>query len=230
VKREAAQLGMTVDELARELRAEQRSVDVILMAYGNQERLAGAVDVPKQLLPVDGDETILARTLRLLANLLPCKVGICAPPAIAEHAMSEFQSTMVRNGEDPANHVLVHNMFRAAFKPSPDHAQLFLLADVVWSPADLARVLRDRHPSPIFYGRQRNAFTRKEHPELFALWATPAELEPHCDCGTLWDLQRRIGVHAPVREIHGYTDDVDTPDDVAERLPLLRGYIEQEAP
>lgn len=226
MKREAEQLGTTVDALTRELRAERAApVDVVLMAHGSQERLAGVAAGPKQLFDVAG-ETILQRTLRLLAELALCKVGICAPAELAEHAMTAFQSVAWRNAENVGARTLVGNMHGAAFKPRADHAQLFLLCDVVWDPADLAVVLRDQHPAPIFYGRHRNPYTKKEYGELFAIRATPRVLEPFADCPSLWELHARIA--APIREMHGYTDDVDTPEDFADRLPLLRAFVSNE--
>ncbi len=231
MKREADQLGMTVAELERDLRAERPRVDVVLMAYGSQERLGGVIAHPKQLLHLPGGETILERTLGLLGELALSKVAICAPPEIAEAAMAYRPNVMVRNGGggvDAENATLVGNMYASSFKPSLDHEQLFLLADVVWSRSDLERVLKDHHPAPLFFGRHENLFTAKPYGELFGVRATPRGLAPFVDCRTLWAMQSRIGVHAPVREIHGYTDDVDTPEDFAERLPLLRRFVENE--
>jgi hypothetical protein len=228
MKREAEQLGTTVDALRRELADERAGpFDVILMAHGEQSRLP-ELPHPKQLLELAAGETILSRTVQLVSDLSICKIGICAPPELVAYAQKERADIMARGVDGAGGRTLVQNMIAAAFKPAPDHVQLFLLADVVWCDADLLGVLADHHPAPIFYGRHRNAFTGKEHGELFALRASPRELEPFADCRTLWELHSRIGGHAPIRQIHGYTDDVDTPEDLAERLPVLRRYIELE--
>lgn len=231
MKREAEQLGTTVDALQRELRAERPRLDVMVMAYGKQERLSGVLDHPKHFLLLNG-EPLIARTVRLVRELADGPICLCAPMTPDFGAVAYLFKTAIGGAVLAEELGLVANMVDS--HPYDDESEdadpdvLYLLGDVVWSPEDLWIVLHDHHPSPVFYGRQENPITKKWHPEIFALRAHPSFLAPFVDCRTLWDLHSRIGATTPFRAMHGYTDDVDTPEDLAERLPLLQSFVERE--
>lgn len=234
MKREAEQLGTTVDQLKRELAAE-RPLPVVIMAYGKQERLSGVLDYPKHFLLLDDapfgtlQNTILDRTVRQLRDELGVTyLTICAPLDSPGYPKLAHNYACTIGAVDADEQGLITNMARATLAEFRKHDVLFLLGDVVWDPEDLRRVVLDRHPGPLFYGRYRNPFTQKEHGELFALKMRPRELEAFADAKTLWDLHARIGGHTPLRLMNGYTDDVDTQEDIELRLPILRRLVAEE--
>lgn len=198
--------------------------DVVVMAHGRQERLP-ELAIPKHCLSL-GVETILERTLRLVRELGAGRVGLCAPKnTVSRLPLASLRGVRWRPATDPVG-TLIESMQAAALSPVLD-AQLFLLGDVVWSRPALTRVMTVSRDAPEFFGRtDPNPFTGKMYGELFAVRVDPTELAPHLGCAMLWAL--KAALHAPMVRIVDWTDDIDTPEDLAERLPKLREFAAAE--
>jgi hypothetical protein len=186
-------------------------VHIVIMAHGRQERLPELGSLPKHQLSL-GHETILERTVRLAHEFSEGRLRRCAPA----HR---------RTLSEPPCATLIEGMRAAAFEePGP---QLFLLGDVVWSRASLERVITDKRDAPQFYGKNEpNLFTGKMYGELYAVRVDPAELLPHLGCASLWAL--KAALRAPMVLIADWTDDIDTPEDLHERLPKLCEFVEND--
>jgi hypothetical protein len=131
--------------------------------------------------------------------------------------------TMTLDGSRPVTKV-------GAIRPSsiwPDEGEvLVLMGDVVWHRYDLERILRDRHPGPIFFGRHDNPFTEKHYPECFAVRATLEQLDPFVELESLWELYGAMARY-PFRHVRGFSDDIDTPEDLTTRLPKLDQFARE---
>lgn len=143
------------------------AVRVLIMCQGQQRRLPALKGSPKHLLPI-GDESILGRTLRLLAKLLPAStytVTVVGPLQLAT-AVEAGAFTLVGAVAKPGSCVVTgiraaleetrwpgavyigdHDAaLLAATRAGRGQRTVVLLGDVVWSEAALAKVLADRRP------------------------------------------------------------------------------------
>ena len=124
---------------------------IIVMCQGQQRRLP-TVKGPKHLIEVDG-EPVLARTLRLLAELLPqwdYTVRVVGPEPLAiafRPGMGYVEHFML---PDPGNCIVDGILAAQPWWAPNDHGvagrTLVLLGDVVWSKAALGQVLADQRP------------------------------------------------------------------------------------
>lgn len=208
------------------------------MAQGEQARIGHAIAGPKQLLKLNGEQTIFERTVgQLRAHQVP-------PENITAiiHGGPWWIPVMdqVRVGAhiqpDPGASV-VGAIIQCQQFWGKDHTTV-LLGDVVYSNHAIGAMLMPI-PSVAFFGRKTgNRFTGKKNGEIFGLtFGKSGELGQavarlgmnwarHCDTKLWTALEQCYG--APFLEINDYTDDIDTEDDLKKRLPLLRELVARD--
>src|SRR3990167_4773488 len=180
------------------------------MCQGQQQRIGHLLKGPKHLIPIQGDETIFNRTVRLIREVSG-QVRIVAvtsgeapwAPAIARAGCEMYVQP------DPGGSV-VGAIRNVEFMWS-DRTVVFL-GDVVFSKLLVNRMLDELHPAGRFFGRATggNPITGKLFPEIFGLsldrgCADKLILETqdrgwrHHQDTKLWGLMARMGW--PIRAI-----------------------------
>lgn len=198
---------------------------LLIMAHGQQSRLMNG-SVLKQLLPL-GHERILDRTLRLVGDR---QVTVIGPPTL------DVSGCTVCSTPDPGENLVAGIDRCRALWEKTKTTTVFLLGDVVFSQATLAKILACNRLA-VFGRRGANSFTGKAYGELYAL-VVPfddkrivsqyvVDLQRDATkAGRLWDLLERLG--DVLVEVADFTDDIDTDDDVKNILPKLRQLVSTE--
>src|SRR3990167_840152 len=203
-----------------------------IMCQGQQQRIGHLLMGPKQLIEIQGSESIFERTVRLIRDVSG-QVRIIAVTS----GGTAWISAVSRAGcemyvqPDPGGSV-VGAIRNVEFKWGPDRTVVFL-GDVVFSKRLVKRMLDELQPAGRFFGRATggNPVTGKPFPEIFGLsfdrsCADKLILETkdrgwrHHQDTKLWGLLGRMGW--PITESDDYTDDLDTEEDYVKRLPILR--------
>lgn len=193
---------------------------VLVVAFGKQERIKTFDGRPKHFLPC-GDELILRRTIRLLSHA-GVRVGWCGPHEWQTGWLQGLETENRTTAWASSARPMARNIVECGYPGE----QVVLLGDVVWSIAALCRVLEPvpKRERPVFYGREgANLYTGKGYGELYAVRCKPSELEPHQEINRLWLLKDATG--GELVEINDWTDDIDTQQDAAVRLPILSEYV-----
>lgn len=231
-------------------------MNVLLMCQGEQRRLA-QLGQPKQLVEING-EPMLARTARLVrqqwsdAEITVIGGGAFGHAALAAkigHRMLADPGRCIIEG------ILASRDLWATRDASATPGRtVILLGDVIWSRAALGRLLADFSHALRFAGTSDLSSSRGE---VFGVsFDDPAfvvDLAATCPCRRanrsfalqqgghlrrlLWWAQHRLGLvpqddrtwcHQLYQVVDDYTDDLDTPADLA-RLPELEAADRAEA-
>lgn len=214
---------------------------IIILAQGHQSRMPD-LKISKQLIPLVGTETIIGRTLRLLAMITQATVTVVAP------ATDPWRAFCLRHGVALRTHAWPGDSVLDGIQQSADllriERHVYLLGDVAFSRAMLERAVAPGGPTRFFGRSDKSAITGKRHGELFGLQIDPLNSEPLSAAvsdpawrkgirrpgspGQLWDLQKRLG--SPIEEAGAddWSDDIDTPDDFLRVLPRLRDLAAAE--
>lgn len=210
---------------------------IVILAQGQQSRMPD-LRGSKHHIPIAGTETIIERTLRLLAQMTPAVIVVVAPATDVWRAICLKHSVALRTHAWPGDSVLDGIQQCSEFLRIERH--VYLLGDVVFSRDALRNAVAMGGPTH-FFGRQgENVTTGKRHGELFALQVDPLKADPVLAAvsdaawrksirrpgspGQLWDLQRRLG--APIEDVGAdWSDDLDTPADLLKVLPRLRVLV-----
>lgn len=205
---------------------------VFVMCQGHQARIGHLLNGPKQLVEIQGSETIFERTVRLVRSTGP-GVRIVA----VTHGTHHWAAPIARAGcemfvqRDPGSSVVgaIRNV-----EPMWGSDTFVLLGDVIFSKASIQNFMKA--DTSAFIGRRGgNPVTKKRFPEIFGLTFHNDEarrqiLEATADFGwrshqdtKLWDLLGKLCW--PLHETGDYTDDLDTHDDYVKHLPVLRGAV-----
>ena len=219
---------------------------IFILAAGHQDRMTGRLDYPKGFLRVGGDgESIVARTVRLAracgAAEILLVVSSISSSVVTSAAYLRLGITHVIPPEDDCARVSVLDRVRGlldGWRGSEPDPFVFLLGDVVYSAATLARVLATTRLALV--GRRGpNPVTGKASGEVYALVvparAVPAAvnlidlmrlLSPPPPVPKLWDLAAALGTpHFLAVPEDDFTDDVDTEWDLQNVLPRLREAV-----
>lgn len=205
----------------------------IIMCQGNQQRIGHLLNGPKQLIPVDGEETIFERTVRLVRAAGVSRIVAVIhplpqwPPACDRAAVETY--VQPDPGESVVGAIVNLREFWA-------ERTIVFLGDVIYSTATV-RTMVDSS-GPVFFGRRSgNPVTGKLFGELFGVAFSEPDreqlLRETADAGwrrhgdtKLWSLFERI--LWPLAQIFDYTDDMDTEDDYVRRLPIIRDAVSRD--
>lgn len=199
---------------------------IIVMAQGSQARMRRSIGgTPKQFLEVAG-EPIIKRTLRLVDGLRVAVVG-------RKEWATSLPGTDIVNLQCPGENV-VQGIFQCGSLWEDD--ALFLLGDVVYSRRLLGRILGERTPGVLVWGRvgRPNPVTGRAYDEMYALRlgveGAIRFVRLAYTCSNLHDVRKLIARQDEFRPVDAddYTDDVDLPEDLP-LLPLLGGAVLKEA-
>lgn len=222
---------------------------IIVLAHGSQTRM-GDLSTPKQLLLLDGQESIVARTLRQCRRIAADRpLVVVAPRTDAWREAGVWLRD--RSGSaigwvhlDGDAGQLVDGIHRLAYL-WPDGAT-FLLGDVIFSNYALKLALEDEGSFIQIVGRTGvNRHTGRRWPELFAMDV------PAADVAALTAILERIRARQPARaglwqiyaELTGivgtarsawlidpadWTDDLDLPEDLVHLPALARAALSDD--
>jgi hypothetical protein len=214
----------------------------VITAHGQQDRLKGVIDHPKQLLTLDG-LPIAERTVRLCFEhgIPACNIYVIAPEIPAWIDFTDRLGINRPHALKWPGRPLLDGLFEARALFSELHDSIVLLGDVVFSRQAFRSIVLDEEPIR-FYGRPgANTVTGKPNGEMFA-WSFKKEITP-----LAMTLLSRALMQAPGRTMYGlykyadrfstfnnayfkiedYTDDVDDARDVS-TLPLLAKAVKDE--
>jgi molybdopterin-guanine dinucleotide biosynthesis protein A len=232
-------------------------MNVLIMCQGQQRRLP-MLSGPKHLLPVNGEPIVrrTLRILRDLVDG-PIHV-IASPTGDQRWFDATADMAALVSGLLDPGICVVDGMLAARRRWNDSGRTLVLLGDVVWSRAALAAVVADSRPvvfagTPVITAAEGEMFS-----VVFDDSTAMEKLCTTCPCRMsgnrlrgyrqqqgghlrrlLWHAQDRAGLRVPTSlkrtwhesiylPIEDWTDDVDTPADVA-RLPELGRFAELEA-
>lgn len=219
----------------------------ILMCQGEQSRMANALGGPKQLVDIGG-KPLLARTIDLL-NVLTFDVVVVAPstPEWMEFVYEGgFARTPRLYEQRPPGFTFV-DALKNVRDLWEDADRVFVLnGDVLFSPEALLALLRGLSDRPLAFLTRfgLNVFTGRAQEEIYGfafdkhgtatldilLNESDPKISPYHAAENMWHMlhyfQDRCEGTLVAVPWDDYTDDVDTPEDVA----LLRKYVAPRLP
>lgn len=186
---------------------------VIILAGGRQERLQG-LHGSKCLLDVNGEPN-LCRTLRLLESfghdlqsvVIVGDVNCCTAHHCGYHRI-------------PAAPSKGQSIAAAAAAEWSMASGLVLLGDVIWQRRELEYIYHHGNPR-VTYVHRENPHTRKSWGECLACVYDVSSLVNVQFVGALRELRQRA--HFTEIDLHGWSDDIDTQEDLDLRYPVLCG-------
>jgi SAM-dependent methyltransferase len=193
---------------------------VFLLAFGHQQRLAH-LRAPKQLLDVSRGEEILERTIRQVRRTWPQSEIIVVAPH--EPIWIEFATRHMIPLATPT--IRGETVVETIRQLAPDGGdRLFLLGDVIFSDAAF-RIMKGTSGSA-FFAREHESRITGRPGEFFGLYLGPEQPPITLELGRLRDLHAHLQL--PLIEIDDFTDDVDSPDDLAGPLDAIRVAVAYE--
>lgn len=195
------------------------------MAQGEQKRMGNSISEPKQLIEVAG-EPIIARTYRMLRE------WDCDSTVVARERDGGFCKFPCMELDNPGP-CLITGILECLKVIPKGRELLFLLGDVIYQRSDLKRIVAEETRSVLLWGRDKeNPLTKRRRAEMYALRVGVFGLARigkalEKGCANLHDIRLSITDHNEYREVTGWTDDIDYPEDL-KLLPAFGEAIKAE--